>query len=95
MKSIEKRFQMISKKNPYWSTNSCFVETVRGQNFSEQTVCRWFNKLVEKDDYDKKDKKQVLAFHQTVNKESVDNKKKGKRAIFMVYNDRCYDPDMD
>lgn len=62
MKSLERRFNNITKKNPYWISYTCFVAAIRGQNFSERTIRRWFNKLVEKDDYAKDAKKAILGF---------------------------------
>ena len=57
MKSIERRFKNIEEKNPFWSSYICFAEAIQGQRFSKQTVHRWFQKLVDKDDYAKKKKK--------------------------------------
>lgn len=37
-----------------------FAQAISGQGFSENNLSRWFNKLVEKDDYDKKDRKQII-----------------------------------
>ncbi len=51
MKSIERRFNKFKDKQSGWSTYSCFVAAIRGQNFSSESIRRWFNKLVEKDDY--------------------------------------------
>lgn len=62
MRSIKRRFDNISKANPYWSSYICFSAVIRGQKFSKQMIHRWFNKLVEKDDYDKRDKKALLAY---------------------------------
>ena len=62
MKSIERRFSNISEKNPKWSSHTCFAEAVEEQGFSKQAISRWFNKLVEKDDYAREDKKAVLGF---------------------------------
>ncbi len=60
MKSIERRFNNILEKNPYWSSYICFAETIRERGFSSQTISRWFNKLVDKNDYDKKEKKGIV-----------------------------------
>lgn len=60
MKSLERKFNNIIKKNPYWSSYVCFSAAIKNQNFSEQTIRRWFNKLVDKDDYEKKDKGTIL-----------------------------------
>lgn len=62
MKSLERRFNNIAEKNPNWSSYICFAEAIRGQDFSEQVVRRWFNKLVDKSDYAKNEKKVVLNF---------------------------------
>jgi len=62
MKSLERRFNNITEKNPNWSSYICFAEAIKGQNFSKQIIHRWFNKLVEKGDYAKNEKKAVLAF---------------------------------
>ena len=69
MKSIERRFKKISEKNPYWSDNTCFAVAITGQNFSRQTITKWFNKLVDKNDYGKNDKKEIRAFHESLTKE--------------------------
>jgi hypothetical protein len=62
MKSLERRFKNIEKRNPDWSTCLCFSEAVSRQNFSRQTIHRWFYKLVDKKDYDKKEVKQLLSY---------------------------------
>ena len=61
MKSLERRFNNISTKNPYLSSYLCFVVAVRDQNFSKKIIAFWFNKLVEKDDYSKQDKKELIG----------------------------------
>lgn len=60
MKSLERRFNNIVKLNPKWSSLICFGEAVTGQNFSRITIAKYFNKCVEKSDYDKKDKREIL-----------------------------------
>ena len=60
MKAIERRFNRISSDNPGWSSFICFEETVRGQGFTHAIIRKWFNRLVDKDDYDKCDKKTLL-----------------------------------
>lgn len=62
MKSLERRFNNVAEKNPNWSSHTCFAEAVKGQSFTKQVISRWFNKLIEKDDYAKKDKRAVLGF---------------------------------
>lgn len=75
MRSIQRRFAKISQKNPYWSTYVCFAEAVKEQNFSKQTIHRWFLKLVDKNDYDNKSKKDILTQLEELSKPSVDGMK--------------------
>ena len=60
MKSIERRFHKISQDNPSWGSFICFTETIRGQHFSYDTIRKWFNKLVENNNYDEHDKRAIL-----------------------------------
>ena len=60
MRSIERVFNKVRKENPYLSDYICFAEAVEGRNFSRQTIARYFNKLVDKDDYNSKEKKELL-----------------------------------
>ncbi len=62
MKSLERRFAKFRTKNIYWSSYLCFAEAVRGQYFSAQAIRRWFNKLVEKDDYAMNEKRTLFSF---------------------------------
>ena len=68
MRSLEARFNRISEKNPFWSTHTCFAEAIKGQNFSRDIIHRWFQKLVDKDDYAKKEKRAVLAHLENLTK---------------------------
>lgn len=61
MKSLARRFKNITEKNPHLSSYTCFVRTIKEQGFNRQTIHRWFQKLVDKDDYAKRDKRAVLA----------------------------------
>ncbi|MEI6378086.1 MAG: hypothetical protein WCO55_00360 [Candidatus Falkowbacteria bacterium] len=61
MKSIERRFNKIAQQHPEWSTHGIFIMAIEGQGFSQQHIHRWFNKLVDKDDYGK-DKKSTLKY---------------------------------
>ena len=68
MRSIERRFANIMSENDgEWSTYTAFAETVRGQNFGEAVVLKWFDKLVDKDDYLRKEKQEILKYLLTLN----------------------------
>ncbi len=62
MKSIQRRFSNVQEKNPYWSSIICFNEAIKEQGFSQKNIYYWFLRLVDKDDYDKSDKKEILCF---------------------------------
>lgn len=60
MRSIQRRFNETQSKNKDFSTYMSFARSIRNQKFSKDMIGRWFNKLVDKDDYNKKDKKTLL-----------------------------------
>lgn len=61
MRSIERRFLDLQQERPFHSSLLNLGAAVKGQNFSEGMVRRWFNKLVEKDDYEGSNKREVIA----------------------------------
>lgn len=60
MKSIERRFRSIQEKNPGKSSLTCFSEAILYQGFTPKTISRNFHKIVEKDDFSRREKKQIL-----------------------------------
>lgn len=60
MKSIKRRFNAIKEKNPGWADHICFSEAIRGKKFKVQTISRNFHKIVDKDDFSRREKKQIL-----------------------------------
>lgn len=80
MKSLEIRFRNIAEKNPSLSSYSCFAKAVKGQSFNRQTVHRWFQKLVDKDDYDRSEKKALLAHLDNLSNAPRTTKNEGKTA---------------
>jgi len=60
MRSIKRRFENVSRKNPYWSSYICFAEGIKGQNFNKKIIYFWFNKLIDKTDYSKTDKRVLV-----------------------------------
>lgn len=75
MKSIRRRFERIASNNIFLSTYICFILAVSGQKFGKQTIGEWFNKLVHKDDYAKKDKKSLIAHAVRLANQSEDTMK--------------------
>ena len=80
MKSLERRFNNITEKNPRWSSYICFAEAVKERGFSEQTIHRWFQKLVDKNDYARSEKKEILAHLNSLSNPVRTTKNRGKTA---------------
>jgi len=59
MRSIERRFQK-EYKVPGTSTYIALVRAIKGQGFSRSVIARWFNQLVDKADYSRSDKEDIL-----------------------------------
>jgi hypothetical protein len=62
MKSLKRVFDKVRESNPLWSDYICFAEAVRGKKFSRKTIFGHFNSLVDKSDYAKSEKKDILRF---------------------------------
>jgi hypothetical protein len=62
MKLVKRIFNKVRERNPYWSDYICFAEAVRGKKFSWKTIVRHFNSLVDRNDYAKSEKKDILSF---------------------------------
>ena len=60
MKSLYSRLEKIKQKNQLWSSYACFAVAIKNQKFSKKIIYFWFNKLVNKDDYSKEDKRRIL-----------------------------------
>jgi hypothetical protein len=60
MRSLKRIFNKIRNENPYWSDYTCFAEAVRGRKFSRKTIVRNFNSLVDKEDYARGEKREII-----------------------------------
>jgi len=78
MKSIERRFNNTVAKNSHWSSYFCFAEAIKGQDFSKRIMHCWFNKLVDKNDYAKSDKRAILTHLDVLAKCTEDSLKRGQ-----------------
>ena len=61
MKSIERRFAKLQESRPGLSSYINFAGAVKDGRFSRSCIQRWFNRLVEKDDYSRSDKGALIA----------------------------------
>jgi len=62
MELLNEEFNKLSDQHPEWSSHTILINLVMKKKFSDTTIKRWFDKLVEKDDYDKDNKKNVLEY---------------------------------
>lgn len=61
MKSIERRFRAISSEQPALSSFICFFRAIKGQLLTKRSICHWFLRLVDRDDYNPVDKKTLIG----------------------------------
>lgn len=66
MKSIKDRFNDIKSSCPIASDYTCFYFAIKGQDIGVQTIRRWFNKLVPKEDYGDGEKEETVRYLITV-----------------------------
>lgn len=62
MKKIEDKFKQLLDNHSGWSSYVCFFFSIENRNIWKMELNRLFNKLVEKDDYNKSDKSEILSF---------------------------------
>lgn len=61
MSKLEKRFKIRCDKTPHFSSFVNLGYVVEYQRYSVQTIAKALNLLVDKDDYDPKNQKEVIA----------------------------------
>ena len=76
MRSIERRFSNLQEKRLALSSFINFSTAIKSQGFSAGMIHRWFNKLVDKEDYESKDKRTILK-HLVSLSNPVESKNKG------------------
>lgn len=62
MKSFEERYNKFAERFPNWSSYLCFAEVVKHHKYNRGKINYWFNKLVDPDDYSRKEKKQIIDY---------------------------------
>ncbi len=62
MRSLKRVFEKIKREHPYWSDYICFSRAISRKGFSKKTISRHFNRLVDKDDYQKGEKNEILEW---------------------------------
>lgn len=77
MKSIERSFNNLQKKNQQWSSYVCFRKAIKGKKYTDRSVREAFYRCVHKDDYDEKDKKNIIDELQDITKGLEEDQKQG------------------
>ncbi len=72
MKSIQRRFLAVEKKNPLLSSYLVFYRAIAGQSFTKSSIQKWFNKLVDKNDFSVKQKRCLIRSLTDVSKSIED-----------------------
>ena len=67
MKLIQKRFNNIARENPLLSSYMCFAKLCQIIRFTPYQVRKWFNLLVEKDDYLQSESDGICEYLYTIN----------------------------
>ena len=67
MRSIERLFEKVERQNPGWGSNVVFANVINGKNFSHDRIARMFSKLVDKNEYERSEKKQILKYLYLIN----------------------------
>lgn len=63
MRSLEARYRTMREKYPeQYSSYICFVRAIIGQKFSYEIVSKWYNIHVDKDDYNSRDRNNIVRF---------------------------------
>ena len=60
MKTIELHFNKIKEKNPSLGDYSILYRAVKGKRFKEDAISRWFTQLVDINDYDRSDRRELI-----------------------------------
>lgn len=61
MRSIKRRYRELQRKNPDLSDYMNLIRAIKNQKFSKDIISRWFNKLINESEYDRKDKRDLIA----------------------------------
>lgn len=86
MRPIEIRLAEIAKKHPHWSSWSCFIYIINGKGVGKQTISKLFDKLVDKNDYAKNERKELINYLLKLQTKILVKKDR----IITTYNDPCF-----
>jgi len=69
---MKKYFDEVSLANPNLSSYMCFAQVVSGHIFTQSQIRKGFNRLVDKEDYARSEKQQILNHIQKIAKKGAE-----------------------
>ena len=60
MEDITSLFFSVQQDNPHWSSYVCLLEAIRGKGYGRKTCEFYFDDLVDRDDYSKRDREGLI-----------------------------------
>jgi predicted RNA-binding protein YlxR (DUF448 family) len=73
MRSIQRRFKKIQEKDRGLGSYIALSRAVKQQKFSKNIIARWFNKLVNKSEYEQGDKKKLISHLWKISNDTEEN----------------------
>ncbi len=67
-------FDTIQDKNPGLSTLICFSKAIAKRKYEPEYITKWFKKLVDKEDYEHRDRDEVLKWLQKYTFSAINQK---------------------
>jgi hypothetical protein len=80
MKQIKANYKKVKEKHPLLSNYCSLAITVKDKKFSRFTILQNFNKLVDKSEYEAKDKTKLIDYLYKLSNPSVEQRLEGKNA---------------
>lgn len=63
MRSVHARYKIIQRNLPStYSSYICFARAIKHQRFSYELISKWFNKLVDKEDYRQRERNDIVVY---------------------------------
>lgn len=60
MKTLQFHFQKEQARHQNLGDYSCLYHAVKNKNFNEETISRWFTFLVNENDYERSDRRELV-----------------------------------
>jgi hypothetical protein len=78
MRTIKSKFKHLRGRNSIYSSYLIFAEVIKGCGYPRRSIREKFNELVDIEDYDKSNKKQILKYLYSLSEDALYLEKEGK-----------------